>query len=704
MIGVLRPGRRGTRLAGYNGEQRVKRVGGMDDEPGVLAVANAQRDYARLRELRALLQTAAHAYYVLDQPIMADATYDQLYQELLDLERQYPEAVTPDSPTQRVGSTPSQQFPSLTHPTPLYSLDNAFDFADLQSWQDRWQKLWPGELPADLYICELKIDGLALNLFYEQGLLVWGATRGDGVTGEDITANVRTIRSIPLRLQTSHPPAQVEIRGEAFLPQPVFVQLNRERQQQGEPAFANPRNAAAGTLRQLDPQIVAQRRLDFFAYGMGSGGQASSQRERLALLSQWGFRINPHSQVCADLSAVQHYYQIWEKKRQELPYGTDGVVVKVNALAMQAQLGFTQKSPRWAIAWKFPAETGVATVLGVTVQVGRTGTLTPVAELTPVRLAGTQVSRATLHHAQRVQELDVHLGDRVVVRKAGDIIPEVVQVLKELRPADAVKYHFPSHCPECGEPVVQSGQKAATRCVNPQCPGVVREQINHWASRDALDIRGLGGKAAHKLVSWGWVTSVADLYDLTEERLQASGHWGAKSAANLIAALEQSRQQPWPRVLYGLGIRHVGTGIAALLATHFPSAAALGSASLAQLCAIPGIGSEIAQAVQTWFADAGHQALLARLEQAGLHLSHTPKAAGALAGKILVLTGSLPHLTRAQAKALIERAGGKVGSSVTARTAYVVVGEAAGAKLEKAVALGIPLLSEAELVALVAEG
>ncbi|MEN9232856.1 MAG: NAD-dependent DNA ligase LigA [Gloeomargarita sp. DG02_1_bins_92] len=662
-------------------------------------------DQKRLFELRQLLQKAAHAYYVLDAPIMADETYDQLYRELLDLEQQYPEWITPDSPTQRVGGSPSQAFPSMTHPTPLYSLDNAFTWGDLQAWQDRWQKWWSAELPPDLYICELKIDGLALNLFYEQGVLVWGATRGDGVTGENITANVRTIRSIPLRLQTDHPPAQVEIRGEAFLPQPVFAQLNREREQQGEVPFANPRNAAAGTLRQLDPRLVAQRRLDFFAYGVGIGGQGNSQQEMLECLARWGFRTNPHSRVCGDLQAVQEYYKIWSERRQALPYGTDGVVVKLNSLAMQAALGFTQKAPRWAIAWKFPAETGVATIVGVTVQVGRTGTLTPVAELTPVRLAGTRVTRATLHHAQRIQELDIHLGDRVVVRKAGDIIPEVVQVLRELRPPDAVAYRLPSHCPACGEPVVAGGDEAATRCVNRRCPGIVREQINHWASRDALDIRGLGGKVAQQLVDLGWVQTVADLYDLTQARLQSLERWGAKSAANLIQAIDRSRQQPWPRVLYGLGIRHVGSGTATRLTQHFPSAQALQQAQVADLCAIAGIGAEIAQAVQAWFADAENQALLQRLEQAGLSLSCAPATPkGALAGKMVVLTGRLPHFTRAQAKAMIERAGGRVGASVTQRTDYVVVGEEAGAKLEKARALGIPTLNEAELVALVGEG
>ncbi|WP_448380652.1 NAD-dependent DNA ligase LigA [Gloeomargarita sp.] len=677
----------------------------MDEPPKELANPS-ERDEQRLRELRALLQKAAHAYYVLDAPIMADETYDQLYRELLDLEQRYPQWVTPDSPTQRVGGAPCEEFPPIVHPTPLYSLDNAFDFAEMQAWQERWQKWWSGELPQDLYICELKIDGVALNLCYERGVLVWGATRGDGVTGEEITANVRTIRTIPLRLQTDQPPERVEVRGEAFLPQPVFAALNAQRQAAGEPPFANPRNATAGTLRQLDPRIVAQRRLDFFAYGVGSGVTATTQQELLTLLAQWGFRTNPHTQICPDLAAVQAYYQHWVKQRQTLPYGTDGVVVKLNALAMQTALGFTQKSPRWAIAWKFPAATAIATLKAVTVQVGRTGVLTPVAELTPVRLAGTQVTRATLHNQQRIQELDVHIGDRVVVRKAGEIIPEVVQVLRELRPPEAVPYRLPSHCPECGQPVVQAADEAATRCVNRRCPGIIREQINHWASRDALDIQGLGGKAAQQLVALGWVTTVADLYDLTVEQLQTLERWGPKSAAKLIAAIDRSRQQPWARVLYGLGIRHVGAGTAALLASHFPSARALSQASEAELCALPGVGAEIAQAVHTWFADAENQALLARLAQAGLQLHQEPgaPAGGVLAGKTLVLTGTLPHLTRAQAKALIERAGGKVAASVTHRTDYVVVGSEAGAKLDKAVALGIPLLSEAELLALVGEG
>ncbi|MEN9254781.1 MAG: NAD-dependent DNA ligase LigA, partial [Gloeomargarita sp. SZTDM-1c_bins_89] len=581
----------------------------------------------------------------------------------------------------------------------------AFELADMQTWEERWRKLWPDPLPEDLYICELKIDGLALNLYYERGLLVWGATRGDGVTGEDITANVRTIRSIPLRLLTDNPPERVEIRGEAFLPRPVFEELNRQRQAQGEPPFANPRNAAAGTLRQLDPRIVAQRRLDFFAYGVGQGVDLPTQKDVLWQLATWGFRINPHFQVCSDLEAVARYYQTWTAKRSELSYGTDGVVVKLNHGAMQTRLGYTQKSPRWAIAWKFPPETAVATLVGVTVQVGRTGTLTPVAELTPVRLAGTQVTRATLHNAQRIQELDIHIGDRVVVRKAGDIIPEVVEVLTELRPADAQPYRFPTHCPECGQPVVQAPDEAATRCVNPRCPGIVREQVIHWASRDALDIRGLGEKAAQQLVQQGWVQSVADLYDLTVQQLQCLPGWGEKSASNLVSAIDASRQKPWPRVLYGLGIRHVGLATAELLADHFPSAERLQQATLEDLCAIDGIGPEIAQAVREWFQDPDHQALLERLRQAGLQLGQrsTPTT-GPLRGKVFVLTGKLPHLTRSQAQALIEQAGGKVAGSVSRHTDYVVVGEEAGAKLEKAQALGIPLLSEAELLALVGEG
>lgn len=667
----------------------------------------------RARELRQLIDRAAHAYYVLDAPVLEDAIYDQLYRELIELETAYPSVIVPGSPTQRIGGRPTEGFPAVTHRIPLYSLDNAFDWGDLVTWEERWQKLRPAE---SVYLCELKIDGLALALTYEAGVLVRGATRGDGVTGEEITANVRTIRAIPLRLAVDPPPPWVEVRGEAFLSTARFEALNQERSAQGESPFANPRNAAAGTLRQLDPQVVAARRLDFFAYALHlpedwqprpadavSGTPSASQQANLALLCQWGFKVNPHAQICPSLAAVQTYYSHWSQARHHLDYWTDGVVVKLNDLALQQALGHTQKSPRWAIAWKYPAEEAVAEVLGVTVQVGRTGALTPVAILTPVRLAGTTVTRATLHNGERLTELDLHVGDRVIVRKAGEIIPEVLRVLPELRPADAQPYRLPEHCPACGQGVAQAEEEAVTRCVNPHCPAILRESLVHWASRDALDIEGLGDKAAGLFLEKGLVRSIADLYNLRVEAIASLERWGPKSAENLAAALDRSRQQPWSRVLYGLGIRHVGQAIAQILARAFPSADHLAQATEADLAALHGIGPEIAQAVVQWFQEPTHQQLLQHLAAAGLQL-HTqgmdelPTTPQPLAGRTVVITGTLPTLSRTEAKRRIEQAGGKVTGSVSARTSFLVVGAEPGAKLQRAQRLGIPCLGEAELL------
>ncbi|MBF2097998.1 MAG: NAD-dependent DNA ligase LigA [Gloeomargaritaceae cyanobacterium C42_A2020_066] len=667
----------------------------------------------RARELRQLIDRAAHAYYVLDAPILEDAIYDQLYRELIELETAYPSVIVPGSPTQRIGGRPAEGFLAVTHRIPLYSLDNAFDWGDLVAWEERWQKLRPAE---SVYLCELKIDGLALALTYEAGVLVRGATRGDGITGEEITANVRTIRAIPLRLAVDPPPPWVEVRGEAFLPTARFEALNRERAAQGESQFANPRNAAAGTLRQLDPQVVAGRRLDFFAYALHlpadwqpqpadavSGVTPTSQQANLALLRQWGFKVNPYAQVCPNLAAVQAYYSHWSQARLHLDYWTDGVVVKLNDLALQQALGHTQKSPRWAIAWKYPAEEAVAEVLSITVQVGRTGALTPVADLTPVRLAGTTVTRATLHNGERLAELDLHWGDRVIVRKAGEIIPEVVRVLPELRPADAQPYRLPEHCPACGQAVVQAEEEAVTRCVNPHCPAILRESLVHWASRDALNIEGLGERAAGLFLEKGLVQSIPDLYNLRVEAIASLERWGQKSAENLVAALDRSRQQPWSRVLYGLGIRHVGQAIAQILARTFPSADDLAQATVADLAALHGIGPEIAQAVVQWFQEPTHRQLLQRLAAAGLQL-HTqgtdepPATPQPLAGQTVVITGTLPTLSRSKAKQRIEQAGGKVTESVSTRTSFLVVGADPGAKLQRAQSLGIPCLGEAELL------
>ncbi|EHC19612.1 DNA ligase [Fischerella thermalis JSC-11] len=678
----------------------------------------------RVQELRQLLQQASYAYYVLDSPIMEDAVYDQLYRELQSLETQYPELVTPDSPTQRVGEKPTTQFTSVRHNIPLYSLENAFNIDELQAWDQRWRRQVPPQTAAE-YVCELKIDGNALALTYENGVLIRGATRGDGVVGEDITQNVRTIRSIPLRLnvETLHVTSlhvtslhvtslleRVEVRGEAFLPLDVFKQINEERQKAGESLFANPRNAAAGTLRQLDSRIVAQRRLDFFAYTLQIPGRddvsiASSQWEALALLQKMGFRVNPNKRLCTSLAEVAEYYQYWDTERLNLPYMTDGVVVKINSFKLQEQLGFTQKFPRWAIALKYAAEEAPTRVENIAVNVGRTGALTPLAEMRPVQLAGTTVSRATLHNADRIAQLDIRIGDTVIVRKAGEIIPEVVRVLKELRPPDTEPFVMPSHCPVCGQPVVREMGEAVTRCVNTSCPAILKGAIEHWVSRDALDIRGIGEKLVHQLVDKGLVDSVADLYDLTSDKLYKLERMGKKSAEKIVDAIAQSKKQPWSRVLYGLGIRHVGNVTAQLLTEKFPTVEQLAEASRAKIEGVYGIGAEIADSIYQWFRISANQTLIQRLQAAGLQFATTADTAAIsdgsnqkLAGKTFVITGTLPTLKRDEAKALIEKAGGKVTDSVSKKTDYLVVGENAGSKLAKAEALGITQLSEAQLL------
>ena len=675
----------------------------------------------RVQELRQLLQRASYEYYILDSPTLEDAVYDRIYRELQALEAQYPELITPDSPTQRVGESPATQFNSVEHRISLYSLENAFDIAELQQWHDRWLRqakaldiISTGGLENNPeYVCELKIDGSALALTYEDGILVRGVTRGDGTWGEDITQNVRTIRSIPLKLQGDFPPV-VEVRGEAFLGWEVFTELNQLRVAAGEEPFANPRNAAAGSLRQLDAQAVAQRRLDFFAYTLHLSGdlgdfaasQPSSQWESLELLRNWGFLVNPHRQLCANLTAVIDYYQRWDSRRKDLPYMTDGVVVKLNSFALQSQLGFTQKFPRWAIALKYPAEEAPSIVRAITIQVGRTGALTPVAELTPVALAGTTVSRATLHNGDRITELDLRVGDTAIVRKAGEIIPEVVRVLPELRPADTQPFVMPDHCPVCGQGVVKSLGEVVTRCVNVSCPAIVQGSILHWASRDAMDINGLGEKLIQQLVTQGLVGAIADLYELTEEQLTSLDRLAQKSAQKLVKSIAASKSQPWARVLYGLGIRHVGNVNAKAIVQKFPHLDQLAAARMTDIAAIYGLGEEIAQSVHTWFRLAANQNLGDRLGALGINLGSqepvalNPVSNSTITNKIFVLTGTLPNLKRPEAKAMIEAQGGKVTDSVSKKTNYLVVGAEAGSKLTKAESLGIPCLSEADLLAL----
>ena len=673
----------------------------------------------RVQELRQLLQNASLAYYVLDNPIMEDAVYDQLYRELQDLESKYPELITSDSPTQRVGERPASQFTSVRHNIPLYSLENAFNMKEFSKWQERWQRhrqespLAQGGLGEIEYVCELKIDGSAIALTYENGILVRGATRGDGVAGEDITQNVRTIRSIPLRLNLDNPPGRVEVRGEAFLGLEVFKQINQERSSAGESLFANPRNAAAGTLRQLDSRIVAQRRLDFFAYTLQIPGKddaevAKTQWESLELLQEMGFRVNPNRKLCRSLEDVQAYYEYWDTERLNLPYMTDGVVVKLNSILLQEQLGFTQKFPRWAVALKYPAEQAPTRVENISVNVGRTGALTPLAELQPVQLAGTTVQRATLHNSDYVRSLDIRIGDTVIIHKAGEIIPEVVRVLQELRPSGTQPFQMPTCCPVCNQPVVKPQDEAVTRCVNASCPAILKGALVHWASRNAMDINGLGEKLMHQLVDKGLVDSVADLYDLTVDRLASLERMGKKLAEKLVDAIAHSKTQPWSRVLYGLGIRHVGSVNAQTLTQKFTTVEQLSSASATNIEAVYGIGPEIAQAVYQWFRVPANQALIDRLKASGLQLANqeagktpTPQENLFLQGKIFVITGTLPTLKRDEAKALIEKAGGKVTNSVSAKTDYLLVGEDAGSKLEKAQELGITQLSEAQLLEIV---
>lgn len=667
-------------------------------------LASAMNPIDRIAELCRLLTDASYRYYVLDQPTLEDAVYDKLYRELQELEAAHPDLVLLESPTQRVGAQPASVFTSVKHNIALYSLENAFGDADLDKWQERWQRIEDGATFS--YLCELKIDGNSMALTYENGVLVRGATRGDGTTGEEITSNVKTIRSIPLRLTLEHPPTVVEIRGEAFISNSVFEQINHDKEEAGEERFKNPRNAAAGTLRQLDSRKVAKRKLDFFAYTLHIADKSAprSQQESLLWLQNAGFKVNPNRERCADLEAVKNYCAEWNEKRHDLDYMTDGVVIKINEFDLQDRLGFTNKFPKWAIAYKYPAEEVPTILENITVQIGRTGAVTPVAELRPVEIAGTTVARATLHNADRIAELDLHIGDTVVVRKAGEIIPEVLQVIVELRPAGAVRYVLPSHCPECESLLVRPDGEAVTRCVNSSCPAILRGSLTHWVSRAALDINSVGEKLAMQLLDSGQVKSIADLYDLTAEQLMTLDRMGQRSAEKVVIAISNSKMQPWSRVLYGLGIRLIGTSNAQLLSEEFPTVDALAAATAEQISSVFGIGDEIARSVVQWFEIESNRALIERLRSAGLQFvgEREDKTAlvAALVGKSFVVTGTLPTLKRDQVKTMIRNAGGKVSESVSKKTDYLVVGEDAGSKLEKARSLGVTTLTESELLEL----
>jgi DNA ligase (NAD+) len=661
----------------------------------------------RIEELRRVIEHHNYCYYVLDAPEITDAEYDALMRELQSLEEAHPELITPDSPTQRVGGELLAAFATVEHPVPLLSLANAFTEEELLHFDRRVRDLAGAEKVE--YVLELKIDGLAVALTYEGGTFVRGATRGDGYRGEDITANLKTIRSLPLHLRGEYPRV-LEVRGEVFMPIEAYRSLNAAREERGEEPFANPRNAAAGSVRQLEPRIAASRSLDIFVYGIGisRGREFHTHSEALAYLQGAGFKVNRHYVLCQDIGEVLAAVRQWDpQRRRDLPYEIDGLVVKVNSLALQERLGTTAKSPRWAIAYKFPAEQMVTTVKDIIVSVGRTGVLTPTAVLEPVRLAGSTVGRAGLHNLDYIREKDIRLGDQVIVQKAGDVIPEVVAVLPERRTGKEREFEMPGRCPACGAEVVRLPGEAAYRCTGLACPAQLQESLFHFASRDAMAIDGLGPSLIKQLVKRGLVKSPADLYRLTRDDLLGLERMGEKSAANLLTAIEASKDKPWDRLLFGLGIRFVGSRVARILADHFPNLQALMAAGEEELKAIPEIGPKVAASIRRFFAEPQNQLVIKGLEEAGVNSGGKEEQGETrsqpLAGKAFVLTGTLAGFTRSEAKELLEGLGAQVRGSVSAKTDYVVVGANPGSKLDKARELGIPVLTEEEFEVMLAE-
>lgn len=664
--------------------------------------ADIRRRGARLRDE---INEHAYHYHVLDAPMISDAVYDQLVRELNDLETRYPELITPDSPTQRVGAPPSAAFAAVRHRAPMLSLANAFGDDELDAWDKRVRAvLGSAEVR---YVCELKIDGAAVSLTYQDGVLVTGATRGDGTRGEDVTSNLRTIKSLPLRLRVKKPPPLIEVRGEAYLPRKVFDTVNAERDARGEPRFANPRNAAAGSLRQLDPQATAGRPLDIFVYGLGAS-------EGLALHSHWatlewlrsaGFRTNPHAARCDSLDGVKTYVRTWTERRVTLDYDTDGVVIKVDDVAQQAELGATAQAPRWALAYKFPAEQAITRLVDITINVGRTGALTPAAVLEPVRVSGVTVTSATLHNEDEIKRKDIRLGDWVIVQRAGEVIPEVVAPLVERRTGHERLFQMPDRCPVCGTLVEKPEGEAVARCPNLSCPAQVHERLIHFASRDAMNIEGLGVKLIGQLLEKELVRDPADLYRLKKSDLLGLERMGDKLAQNVLDAIERSKDTTMARLLYALGIRHVGAHIAELIAGYFLTPKSLMEASFEQVRDVPGIGPTIAESIVDFFKQAPNRRLLKRLLAAGVKPA-PPRAVarsadGPLAAAQVVFTGALSRWTRGQAEALVRDAGGVPTDSVTKKTTYVVAGETAGSKLDKARKLGVKVLTETEFAKLV---
>lgn len=655
----------------------------------------------KIKELTHLINEHNYNYYVLDNPTVTDAEYDLLIRQLVDLEEQFPELKEPDSPTLRVGGKPAEGFTSVAHLAPMLSLGNAFNDQDLRDFDRRVRNGVNGE--SVNYVVELKIDGLAISLIYEQGVLVRGATRGDGEFGEDITQNLKTIKSIPLRLKKRL--ELLEVRGEAYMPKKEFARLNGEREEAGQQTFANPRNAAAGSLRQLDPRVTASRSLDSFLYGVGKidGQEVADHSEGLNLLKELGFKINPNIKTFESIEGVIGYCQEWTEKRHALPYDIDGMVVKVDALDQQAMLGATTKSPRWAIAFKFPAEEAVTVVKDISVRVGRTGVLTPTAFLAPVKVAGSTISSAVLHNEDIIKEKDVRIGDHVAIHKAGDVIPEIIKSLPEKRTGEEKVFTMPKECPACGTDVVRVPGEVAVRCPNDKCPGRALEGIFHFVSRDAMDIEGLGPSVASALVRAGLVQDTADLYYLKFDDLITLERMGKKSSENLLQSIEKSKSSSLAQLIFALGIRLVGARAGKVLAKHFGDLDRLRDAQIEELTQIPEIGPKMAESIVSYFKDPDNLQLIEKLKNAGVNMVQEQQETGEqlLAGKLFVLTGTLSKYSRKEAQELIEKLGGKVSSSVSKKTDYVLAGEEAGSKLEKAQALGITVISEEEFRELV---
>ena len=670
-------------------------------------MATATKDArARIEKLRDQIRRHEHLYYVLDQPEISDAEFDRLMQELKRLEAEHPALVTPDSPSQRVGGKPREGFVKVEHSRPMLSLDNAYNEEELRAWERRVHEL-SGRKDVE-YVCELKLDGMSLALTYRGSALDRGVTRGDGYVGEDVTTNVRTIRSVPLSvakdaLKKAGVPADFEVRGEVVMPLKAFERMNEERERAQQTKFANPRNAAAGTIRVLEPNIVAQRRLDFYAYFLLRDGRAvfDKHSEALTALTAAGFKVNPNWAKVADIEGVLGFLRKWEAQRERLGYEIDGVVIKVDRVGLQEELGYTGKAPRWAIAYKYAARAGVTQIEDVLVQVGRTGKLTPVAALKPVPIGGTTVARATLHNMDEIERLGVKIGDWVTVERGGDVIPKVVGVLDDkAHPRGTKKFKMPERCPVCGGHVVRVEGEADHRCVNANCPAKLRETLLHWASRGVMNIEGMGDSLVNQLADKGLVKNVADIYGLTKEKLLSLERVGEKSADNLLGEIEASKKLPLERVIYGLGIRFVGERTAELLAEHFGSLDAIAEATAEQLEEVPEVGERVSQAIVEFFGEKKKCELVERLRKAGLQFKGVKKQRGTkLAGKTFVITGTLSE-PRDHFKQRIEDAGGKVAGSVSKKTDFVLAGEEAGSKLDKAKELGVKVIGEKELAGL----